>query len=311
MFRRPDRIVVVLVIAVLFLFAAVKIAREYERGVIFRSAGSPGPQGPGPLPPHPDRRPDGQGRPAHGDAERPAAGGHHEGQRPRARERGRVLPDRRAERRDHAGRELHGRDLADRADDAALGARPARPRRAPLRARQDQRDPAGDHRRGDLAVGDQGLGRRGQGRRDPGRHAARDGAAGRGRARAAREGHLGRRRVPGLRAPEGRGRDHGQEPITVQLRYLQTLLEIGASNNSTIVLRGPRDVAAAQIAGDRPRGTPLPSGRGAEDGEVPRHTWASCRPPSTVTRGARDTRSRPRARACARGAGAGHATHGS
>ena len=34
-----------------------------------------------------------------------------------------------------------------------------------------------------------------------------------------------------------------QEPITVQLRYLQTLLEIGASNNSTIVFPIPIDLS--------------------------------------------------------------------
>jgi regulator of protease activity HflC (stomatin/prohibitin superfamily) len=36
-----------------------------------------------------------------------------------------------------------------------------------------------------------------------------------------------------------------QEPITVQLRYLQTLLEIGASNNSTIVFPIPIDLLSA------------------------------------------------------------------
>jgi regulator of protease activity HflC (stomatin/prohibitin superfamily) len=36
-----------------------------------------------------------------------------------------------------------------------------------------------------------------------------------------------------------------QEPITVQLRYLQTLLEIGASNNSTIVFPIPIDILTA------------------------------------------------------------------
>ena len=159
-----------------------------------------GAEGPGSLLPDPDHRPDGQGRPAHDHAERAAAGGDHEGQRPRPRQRGRLLPDRRAEERDRPGRELHGRDLADRADDPALRARPAHARRAALRARQDQRDPAGDHRRGHLAVGHQGLDRRGQGRRDPGEHAARDGPSGGGRARAACEGDRGRGRVPGLRA---------------------------------------------------------------------------------------------------------------
>src|SRR5512134_2963289 len=36
-----------------------------------------------------------------------------------------------------------------------------------------------------------------------------------------------------------------QEPITVQLRYLQTLLEIGASNNSTVVFPIPIDLLTA------------------------------------------------------------------
>ena len=36
-----------------------------------------------------------------------------------------------------------------------------------------------------------------------------------------------------------------QEPITVQLRYLQTLLEIGSNNNSTIVLPIPIDLLTA------------------------------------------------------------------
>jgi regulator of protease activity HflC (stomatin/prohibitin superfamily) len=40
-----------------------------------------------------------------------------------------------------------------------------------------------------------------------------------------------------------------QEPITVQLRYLQTLLEIGASNNSTIVFPIPIDLLSALTSG--------------------------------------------------------------
>ena len=42
-----------------------------------------------------------------------------------------------------------------------------------------------------------------------------------------------------------------QQPITVQLRYLQTLLEIGASNNSTVVFPIPIDLltALANVAG--------------------------------------------------------------
>ena len=64
-------------------------------------------------------------------------------------------------------RERPARDLADRADDAALGARQGRPRRAAGRARAAQRAPAADHRRPDRAVGRQGHDRRDQGRRDP------------------------------------------------------------------------------------------------------------------------------------------------
>jgi regulator of protease activity HflC (stomatin/prohibitin superfamily) len=43
-----------------------------------------------------------------------------------------------------------------------------------------------------------------------------------------------------------------QEPITVQLRYLQTLLEIGSANNSTIVFPIPIDIltALSKLAGN-------------------------------------------------------------
>jgi regulator of protease activity HflC (stomatin/prohibitin superfamily) len=46
-----------------------------------------------------------------------------------------------------------------------------------------------------------------------------------------------------------------QEPITVQLRYLQTLLEIGSANNSTIVFPIPIDLltALSNIADSAPR----------------------------------------------------------
>src|SRR5262249_47399798 len=43
-----------------------------------------------------------------------------------------------------------------------------------------------------------------------------------------------------------------QEPITVQLRYLQTLLEIGSSNNSTIVFPIPIDLLTALAKTVRP-----------------------------------------------------------
>jgi regulator of protease activity HflC (stomatin/prohibitin superfamily) len=51
-----------------------------------------------------------------------------------------------------------------------------------------------------------------------------------------------------------------QEPITVQLRYLQTLLEIGSANNSTIVFPIPIDIltALSKIAGDARDGVRTP-----------------------------------------------------
>ena len=59
---------------------------------------------------------------------------------------------------------------------------------------------AAHHRRADRALGRQGLHGRDQGRRDPGGDAARHGPPGRGRARAPREDHQRRGRVPGRRA---------------------------------------------------------------------------------------------------------------
>jgi SPFH domain / Band 7 family len=61
-------------------------------------------------------------------------------------------------------------------------------------------------------VGREGQHRRDQGRRNPRADAARNGSPGRGRARAPREGHQRRRRVPGVRAPLRRGADHERQP---------------------------------------------------------------------------------------------------
>ena len=189
----------------------IRILREYERGVVFRLGRLLEPERPRRRLPDPDRRPDRQGRPAHDHAQHPAAGSDHQGQRARTRQRGRLLPDRRSQGGDRPGRELHGRDLADRADDAALGARPAHARRAARpSARRSTRSCQGiiDEQTAPwgikvsiVEVKDVEI---------PAEHAARDGAAGRGRARAAREGDQRRGRVPGLRAAEGRGdRDRG------------------------------------------------------------------------------------------------------
>ena len=200
------------VIGLLVLSASVRILREYERGVVFRLGRLIALRGPGPPLPDPDRRPDGPRRPADGDAERPAAGGHHQGQRHRPRQRRRLLPGDRSRQGDHRGRELPRRHLADRADDPALGARQGRARLAAGGARAAQPGAADDHRRADRAVGHQGLDGRGQGRRAAPGHAAGDRPAGAGRARAAREDHRLRGRVPGRPEARRRRRHHQPEP---------------------------------------------------------------------------------------------------
>ena len=123
----------------------------------------------------------------------------------------RLLPGGRSEHGGDAGRELPQRDAADRADDAALGPRRRRLRRAALGARAAERGAPARDRRADRAVGDQGDDGRDQGRRDPRADAARDRPPGRGRARAARQDHQRRGRVPGRRqAGAGGGRDRPQ-----------------------------------------------------------------------------------------------------
>ena len=173
----------------LILFAAVKVAREYERGVIFRLGRLlPQPKGPGLfiLIPVIDRMVKVDLRTVTLNVPpQEVITKDNVPVRVNAVAYFRIVEPKAAIVQVE---NLHGRDVADLADDAALGARPARARRAAVGARQDQRDPPGDHRRSDPSVGDQGLDRRGEGCRDPVRHAARDGAPGGGGARAAREG---------------------------------------------------------------------------------------------------------------------------
>ncbi len=164
------------------------------------------PEGPRPDLPDPDRRPDGPDRPAHGDPDSSAAGGHHQGQRHGQGQRGRLLPGDRPEQGRHRGRELPPRDFADRADDPALGARQGRARFAAVGARAAEHRAPADHRRADRAVGSEGHDGRGQGRRAAGGHAAGDRAPGGGRARAARQDHRRRRRVPSGREALAGGR---------------------------------------------------------------------------------------------------------
>ena len=158
------------------------------------------------------------------------------------------------EQGDHRGRELPPRHLPDRADDAALGARQGRARRAAGRARAPQQRAAADHRRADRALGDQGLDGRGQGRRAARGDAARDRAAGRGRARAASQDHRRRRRVPGVREAQPGGRHH--QPRTRRRCSCATCrrcVEIGVNQNSTIVFPLPIELMKRVHEADGPR----------------------------------------------------------
>ena len=92
------------------------------------------------------------------------------------------------------------------------------------------------------ALGHQGLDRRGEGRRDPRRHAARDGAPGGGRARAAAKIINAEGEFQAAERLKEAALVMGEAPIALQLRYLQTLLEIGSANNSTIVFPAPIDL---------------------------------------------------------------------
>ena len=141
---------------------------------------------------------------------------------------------------DSGGRELRRGHLADRPDDAAVGARPGGSGHL-LAHREDLNERLRDHhRRADRAVGRRGPACRDQGRRDPRGHAARDGAGGRGRAGAPRQVINARGELQAseeLRA--GRRRHSAPNPASLQLRYLQTLLELGADQNSTVVFPLP------------------------------------------------------------------------
>ena len=201
------------ILAVLVIATAIRVLREYERGVIFRLGRLlSGPKGPGLilLVPLIDRMVKTDLRTVTL-AIPPQEVITKDNVPVRVTAVTYFRVDRSAGRGD-ADRELPRRHVADRPDDAARRARPALARRAARRARQDQRDPAGHHRHAHRALGHQDLGRRGQGRRAAHDDAARHGAPGRGRARAAREDHRRAGRVRGRRAAEQGRRSHLREP---------------------------------------------------------------------------------------------------
>ena len=141
---------------------------------------------------------------------------------------------------DHRDRGLPLRHEPAGADHAALGAGRGRAGRAAGRPREDQRGAQEDHRRADRPLGHRGLRGRGEGRGPARPDEARDGAPGRGGARAAGQGDRGPGRAAGVRRRWPRPpHTLAQEPSAIQLRYLQTVTEIAAENNSTTIFPIP------------------------------------------------------------------------
>ena len=59
-----------------------------------------------------------------------------------------------------------------------------------------------------------------------------------------------------------------ESPASLQLRYLQTLLELGADQNSTVVFPIPIDIVSPFLEAMRPKGTPTPAVNGNPTGNA-------------------------------------------
>jgi len=111
--------VILVVLAIFVLPLAVRILREYERGVIFRLGKLLDVKGPGPHLSHPPRGQDGENRLAHRHHRCGAAGNHDPRQRAGHRGRGHLFSHHQSVgRRGESGEFLDG-DVAHRANDAA------------------------------------------------------------------------------------------------------------------------------------------------------------------------------------------------
>ena len=181
------------------MLSSIRVLREYERAIVFRlGRAKQKALGPGlvMLLPWGIDRAHGR-RHAHQGHPDPAAGGDHARQHLDRRRRGRLRRRRLADGRHPARRAVHAGDAAAGGDDAALDHRPHGARRGAGQAAGDQRRGAHHPRSAHRAVGRRDHRGRDQGHLAAGGDEARDGAAGRGRARAARQGHHVRGRAAG------------------------------------------------------------------------------------------------------------------
>ena len=198
----------------MLLLTGTKILQEYERGVVFRfgrarkalAVAGVQPAAAVRDRPHPGGRHAHAGHPDH------PAGHHLARQHHHQRRRGRLRLGELAVARHPGGRGLHAGDAPARLDDAARGARQDGPRRHPGPPGQDQRRDPDHPRHAHRAVGRRDLGGRDQGHPAPQGDAAGDGAPGRGRARAARQGDRRRGRGAGGRQAGAGGADDRRQP---------------------------------------------------------------------------------------------------
>ena len=212
-------------------------------------------------------RPHGQGQPAHGGARHPAAGRDHPRQRVGQGQRGRLLPGHQPDQVGRRGRELHLRHLAARPDHPARGARRGRARRA---AEPSARRSTCGCRRSSTSTPIRGASRCRWSRSSTSTCRRRCSAPSRSRPRrSARSGP--RSSTP--RASSWPRRSWPQaadvmiaNPVTIQLRYLQTLTEIvdrerldDRVSGAAEVVRVVRRQAGAVI---RPSGAGEPTRRG-------------------------------------------------
>ena len=188
-------------------------------------------------------RPDGAGGPAHGDAHGAAAGGDHARQRAGPGGGRLLLPRGRPRRRDHGDRGLRAGHVADRPDHPALGAR-AEP--TSTSCSPSATGSTTIYRRSSTSRPSRGGSRSRPSRSRTSRSRRRCSAPWRARPRPSASA-APRSSTPraSSRPPRSSPRPAaiiGREPSALQLRYLQTLLEVGADQNSTIVFPLPLDL---------------------------------------------------------------------
>ena len=234
---------VVLTIIGILVFFARDPARELDPGAARVRArrdlpprAPDRPEGAGPDLPDPDHRQDGAGRPAHGDAQHPAAGGDHARQRARLGERRLLLPrrERRTTRSCRSRTSCWRPRRSRRRRCARCSAAPSSTRCCPSATASTTSSSGSSTSRPS-----RGASRSRRSRSRTSRSRRRCSARWRARPRPSASG--ARRSSP----PRASSRPSdklaqaaatiGKHPVAIQLRFLQTLLEVGSERNSTTI----------------------------------------------------------------------------